>query len=59
MTGEQKTLADALADLLSAHAFKPSCQAGLMHCRCVKCATERARLALAEHERHNVANEAP
>lgn len=53
MTGEQKTLADALADLLSAHACKPSCQAGLMHCRCVKCATERARLALAEHERHN------
>lgn len=39
--------AEALSDLLTAHAMRASCQAGLVErCKCVPCATARAREAL-------------
>lgn len=40
-------LRQALGDLLTAHAMRASCQAGLVdRCKCVGCATTRARVAL-------------
>lgn len=43
----QAPMAEALRDLLAAHAMRASCQAGLVErCKCVPCATARAREAL-------------
>lgn len=40
-------LVDALNDLLAAHAMRASCQFGMVdRCKCVPCATTRARVAL-------------
>jgi len=40
-------LVEALTDLLAAHAMRASCQAGMVErCKCVPCATKRARVAL-------------
>lgn len=45
-TGEAR-LVEALQDLLAAHAMRASCQAGMVErCKCVPCATARARVAL-------------
>ena len=45
---QNQALREALKDLDNAHVSFPSCQAGLVaRCVCIKCATERARAALA------------
>lgn len=47
MREDNGRLAEALNDLLAAHAMRASCQAGLVErCKCVPCATARARDAL-------------
>lgn len=47
MREDNERLALLLRDLLEAHAMRASCQAGLARrCKCVKCATARAREAL-------------
>lgn len=44
-------LVTVVRDLLSAQATRPSCQKGLLaRCRCLGCATERARAAVDEAE---------
>ena len=44
MREDNERLAEALSDLLAAHAMRASCQAGLVkRCKCVPCATARAR----------------
>lgn len=52
--------AEALSDLLTAHAMRASCQAGLVErCKCVPCATARAREALGPNVRVEAPSPAP
>ena len=47
LSREVLDLRQALGDLLTAHAMRASCQAGMVdRCKCVGCATTRARVAL-------------
>jgi hypothetical protein len=47
-------LVEALTDLLAAHAMRASCQAGMVErCKCVPCATTRAREALGPNDKGN------
>lgn len=51
MRQDIERLREALRDLLAAHAMRASCQAGMVErCKCVPCATMRARESLGPNE---------